>query len=255
MNIKKITAFAAAVVIAAGICTGVPTGTGTGSLLAVTASANTVSQSYSASSAAENNLPANYSATGGNGTIDVKWDAVSGATSYSISVMKKTGDNSFTQVDSKTVTTTSCKFENISADTYTISIQPSNAELVVVLDNVSVTGNSSSAKTAEKANTESYTPTVKLYDDKTADVTWKEVKGAYYYAIYTYIYDADELDELVSQDAAYVSTTAKKDFKSGGNSVKAISEAKYTVDLSAMPKNGYAFIYDQKICFFLFCFI
>ena len=140
MNIKKITAIAAAVIIAAGICTGVPTGTGTGSPLAVTVSANTVSQSYSASSAAENNLPANYSATGGNNTIDVKWDAVSGATSYSISVMKKTGDNSFTQVDSKTVTTTSCKFENISADTYTISIQPSNAELVVVLDNVLVTG-------------------------------------------------------------------------------------------------------------------
>ena len=88
MNIKKITAFAAAMVIAAGICTGVPAGTGTGSPLAVTVSANTVSQNPGAS-AAQYNTPASYSATGGNGTIDVKWEAVSGAKSYYVSADKK----------------------------------------------------------------------------------------------------------------------------------------------------------------------
>ena len=95
--------------------------------------------------------------------------------------------------------------------------------------------------TAEAADTESYTCDVKLYDDKTADVTWKELDGAYFYLIYTGI--ADEWDNVISTDKVYVSTTAKKDFKLDDITVKAISGAKYTIDISAMPKNGYAFIY------------
>ncbi len=371
MNIKKITAFAAAVIMAAGICTGVPTGTGTGSPLAVTVSANTVSQNPGAS-AAQYNTPASYSATGGNGTIDVKWEAVSGATSYYVSADKKQANGSYMSAAYKNVTGTSCKFENLPADTYCIFIKSDNAEYGVSLDGVVVTGNeskkdstkttnekadsfnltptlyddgtvditwneiegayiysiyayygisselssavvstaakedfdsngrgrvkaisspkytvdisklpkgetakiqivafdknvknmgiyktieikdlkvnkrsgtssSSSSKSTKTASGKPYIPTVKLYDDNTADVTWKEVKGAYFYAIYVYIYD--DWDESVSQEMIFVSPTAKKDFKSGDLSVKAISEAKYTVDLSAMPKGGYAFIY------------
>ena len=238
MNIKKITAFAAAVVIAAGICTGVPTGTGTGSLLAVTASANTVSNSFPKDAAATSHVPANFSATGGNGTIDVKWDAVSGASSYYVSADKKQADGTYMSAAYKNVAGTSCKLENLPADTYSIFIKADNSDSGVSLDNVVVTD---SAKTEEKTSGNSYAPTVKLYDDNTADVTWKEVKGAYFYAIYVYIYD--DWDESVSQEMIFVSPTAKKDFKSGDLSVKAISEAKYTVDLSAMPKGGYAFIY------------
>ena len=143
MNIKKITAFAAAVVIAAGICTGVPTGTGTGSLLAVTVSANTVSNNFPKEAAAQSHVPANFSATSGNGTIDVKWDAVSGAKSYEVTLDKKDGDIN-RLVDSKTVTGTSCKFENLPADTYNIFIQADNAESGVMLKGLIVTGSTDS---------------------------------------------------------------------------------------------------------------
>ena len=234
MNMKKLTAIAAAMIIAAGICTGVPMGTGNSSPLAVTASANTVSDDYPKAFADENHIPASFSAIGGNGTVDVKWDAVNGAKSYEVSLTQKDGNKNI-QVDSKTVTATSCKFEKLSAGTYYILIQPDNAEAGVMLDNITVTAST------KAANTESYTCDVKLYDDKTADVTWKELDGAYFYLIYTGI--ADEWDNVISEDYVYVSTTAKKDFKLDDITVKAISEARYTIDISAMPKNGYAFIY------------
>lgn len=79
MNTKKITAFAAAMVIAAGICTGVPTGTGTGSLLAVTAEAAT-EQSGS--------LEATVTHSGV--SIDMKWKNVSNAAYYNVIVMYST---------------------------------------------------------------------------------------------------------------------------------------------------------------------
>ena len=79
MNTKKITAFAAAMVIAAGICTGVPTGTGTGSLLAVTAEAAT-EQSGSLEAAV----------THSGVSIDMKWKNVSNAAYYNVMVMYST---------------------------------------------------------------------------------------------------------------------------------------------------------------------
>ena len=79
MNTKKITAFAAAMVIAAGICTGVPTGTGTGSLLAITAEAAT-EQSGSLEAAV----------THSGVSIDMKWKNVSNAAYYNVMVMYST---------------------------------------------------------------------------------------------------------------------------------------------------------------------
>ena len=79
MNIKKITAFAAAVIMAAGICTGVPAGTGTGSPLAVTAEAAT-KQSGS--------LEATVTHSGV--SIDMKWKNVSNAAYYNVIVMYST---------------------------------------------------------------------------------------------------------------------------------------------------------------------
>ncbi|MDE5859528.1 MAG: hypothetical protein K2H23_03965 [Oscillospiraceae bacterium] len=79
MNTKKITAFAAAMVIAAGICTGVPTGTGTGSPLAVTAEAAT-KQSGS--------LEATVTHSGV--SIDMKWKNVNNAAYYTVMVMYST---------------------------------------------------------------------------------------------------------------------------------------------------------------------
>ncbi|MCM1382494.1 MAG: fibronectin type III domain-containing protein, partial [Muribaculaceae bacterium] len=92
------------------------------------------------------------------------------------------------------------------------------------------------AITAEAADSESYKPTLTMYDDNTVDVTWDAVDGAYYYRIYIDLCEQD--GRTVDSSYVDVAPGAKKDFKSGENSVKAIPERKYTVDLSAMPRFG-----------------
>lgn len=74
MNIKKITAFAAAVVMAAGICTGVPMGTDNVPPVAVV------------SEAAESKLaaPQNVKAKAGDGKVTLTWDEVKGAEAYRV---------------------------------------------------------------------------------------------------------------------------------------------------------------------------
>lgn len=79
MKMKKITAFAAAMVIAAGICTGVPAGTGTGSPLAITAEAATANGG---------DLKATVTYSGV--SIDVKWEKVNAAAYYNVFVYYST---------------------------------------------------------------------------------------------------------------------------------------------------------------------
>ncbi|MCM1329673.1 MAG: fibronectin type III domain-containing protein [Ruminococcus sp.] len=87
------------------------------------------------------------------------------------------------------------------------------------------------AITAEAAESDVYKPTVTLYDDNTADVTWDPIDGAYFYAIIVELYDSSNLLQVSeAQKTICVSTTAKKDFKSGSLTVKAISGRKYTIE-------------------------
>ncbi|MCM1062675.1 MAG: fibronectin type III domain-containing protein [Eubacterium sp.] len=230
MNIKKITAFAAAVVMAAGILTA-PIGGENG--LAINASANTVNGSIPDDVAQKEHFPTSSSAVGGGGKITVKWTAVSGAKSYSISASKKQADGSYKTIANETVTDTSCTINNLPADTYSVFIQPDNASIGVILDDVVV----SEALTAE----------VKLYNDNTADITWNEIDDTYYYKVYVSINDVVEMfgmemETTLDSNNFYFSTSSKKDFTTDGKSVKAISETKYTVDLSAVPKTGFAAI-------------
>ncbi|MDE7289794.1 MAG: fibronectin type III domain-containing protein [Oscillospiraceae bacterium] len=84
MNMKKLTAIAAAVVMAAGICTGVHAGTGNGSPLAITAEASTKQNGKLEASV-------KYSGT----SIDIKWSEVKNAASYYIAVLYSTADIPF----------------------------------------------------------------------------------------------------------------------------------------------------------------
>ncbi len=74
MNIKKIAAFAAAVVMAAGIWTGIPTGTESVPAAVITAEA------------ADTKLaaPANVKAKAGDGKVTLTWDKVKGADAYRV---------------------------------------------------------------------------------------------------------------------------------------------------------------------------
>lgn len=79
MNMKKITAIAAAVVIAAGICSGVPTGTGNSPLMAITAEA-AIKQI--------GDLKATVTHSGV--SIDITWSEVKNVDSYNIMVLYST---------------------------------------------------------------------------------------------------------------------------------------------------------------------
>lgn len=235
MNIKKIVAVAAAATMALGVCTGVPMGTGNAPPLAITASANKVSANFST----DDKMPKTITATGKEEAITVVWTMVEGASSYEI-IVSEVGNFS-NQIDKKNVEIyTTCTFENIPAGEYDVWLKADNSDMYAVVSGVVVT---TSTKTEEKESNKLFPFDVKLYDDKTVDVTWKELDGAYFYAIQVYFYsDLGEYDEKNSI-FAFVSPNAKKDFKSGDLSVKAISGTKYTIDISAMPKNGYAYIY------------
>lgn len=103
--------------------------------------------------------------------------------------------------------------------------------------------NSPMAITAEATvGDPNWTSDIVLYSDNTADLTWENIKEADHYKIDITIYTKDE--EEVSTDVIYVSTIVKKDYYDdySGGVVKALSETKYTIDLSAMPKGGYAVI-------------
>lgn len=101
--------------------------------------------------------------------------------------------------------------------------------------------NSPMAITAEAAvGDPNWTSDIVLYSDNTADLTWENIKEADHYKIDITIYTKDE--EEVSTDVIYVSTIVKKDYDGVFGVVKALSETKYTIDLSAMPKGGYAVI-------------
>ena len=270
MNIKKITAFAAAVVIAAGICTGVPTGTGTGSPLAVTAEAAT-KQSGS--------LEATVTHSGV--SIDMKWKSVSNAAYYNVMVMYSTDAIPFASMTNvkffalKKVTPTADTGSELSLSIFTAGLpldidgKPVHYSVQITsmtkddnlvsdtlnysiwfesLDDLEKTKyESESTKTTDK-KTDPFNLTPTLYDDGTVDVTWNEIDGAYSYQLYAYYGVSSPLETV------FVSPVAKKDFDITGTKhdghVKAIPSAKYTLDISSLPKGKTAKImivaYDKN---------
>lgn len=134
-------------------------------------------------------LPKNYSATGGDKKIDVKWDKVSGAKSYTISY-SNAGENKYKKAAE--VTSTSYTINDLTnGAAYDIMIEPSNSDsYVVILNNVLVGENNSSKDTGSKSSSSKKlaAPTgFKTSKNQTKiALSWGAVEGADAYKVYMY---------------------------------------------------------------------
>ena len=208
MNLKKITAFAAAAVIAAGVCTGVPAETKNNLSFALTAEAEAKADGNTDAAVENtdtdlgieitdpadakttvtgqtfhNKLPRNYSATGGDKKIDVKWDKVKGATSYEVCYSNAGVGDYIKAADVNSTSYTINDLTNGAA--YDIMITPDNSEgFSVILNNVLVGGESTSSESSEKLAAPTGFKTSKSRT-KIA-LSWDKVNGADGYRVYLY---------------------------------------------------------------------